>query len=53
MIWGLLATAVCLCVLIGWASVEIFRVDRIIASVDRRLAGKDEGQEGTHEGDVP
>lgn len=39
MFWGFVLTAAALGSMLIWALVEIFRVDRIIEKVDRKLAG--------------
>lgn len=40
MFWGFLLTVAALGFMVIWALVEIFRVDRIIEKIDRKLAGK-------------
>jgi hypothetical protein len=38
MFWGFVFTGTALGFMVAWAVVEIFRVDRIIEKVDRKLA---------------
>jgi hypothetical protein len=42
MFWGFLATGAALLVMLVWSLVEIRRIDRIIAGVDRRLGRRTE-----------
>jgi len=44
MFWGLMCTATALGLMIVWALVQIYRVDRIIEQVDRRLGDQDDTQ---------
>ena len=37
MFWGFVLTAAALAIMMVWALIEVFRVDRVIEKVDRRI----------------
>ena len=41
MVYGFLMTGIALAVLVVWGLIEIRRIDRIIAAVDRRLGSSE------------